>query len=283
MSKSLDPDYTGDKSKSVDAPKTDKEQPKYPSEVIDLPSKGLVYPSNNPLSSGTIELKYMTAKEEDILTSQNLIQKGVVIDKLLESLIIDDINYDDLILGDKNALMISARILGYGKDYTVPIKCPICGNEENYTIDLTKLTDLEIDKDNYNRENEYSFELPYSKRVITFKLLTHGDDKKIADELKYLKDFNKKAGKKNAIASDFTTRLKYMITGVDGDRETKTIREFIDKGELLSRDSLEFRKHLKSFTPDIDTTFTYECPECGGETAMALPMTVEFFWPSTDL
>lgn len=278
--KSLDPDYPGKTNEKTTIQQ--KDDRKYPSEIIDLPSQGVVYPEDNPLSNGQVELKYMTAKEEDILTSQNLIQKGVVIDKLLESLIIGDFDYNDLLMGDKNALMIAARVLGYGKDYTVPVKCPICGNEEEYTIDLTELEDTEIDKSRYNRINEYEFELPYSKHTITFKLLTHGDEKKIADELKHLKAFNKKSGKKNAVAADFTTRLKYIITSVDGDKSIKAIREFVDR-DLLSRDSLEFRKHLKEFTPDINTTFIYECSDCGGETAMAVPMTVEFFWPSADL
>ena len=94
---------------------------KFPTEVIDLPSKGLVYPESNPLSSGTVELKYMSAKEEDILTNQNFIEKGTVIDKLLQSMIVSKINYDDLILGDKNAILVAARILGYGADYSVEV------------------------------------------------------------------------------------------------------------------------------------------------------------------
>jgi hypothetical protein len=91
---------------------------KFPTEEIELPSKGLVYPNDNPLSSGKVEMKYMTAKEEDILTNQAYIRKGTVLDKLLKSLIIDKkINIDDLIVGDKNSLLIASRILGYGKEY----------------------------------------------------------------------------------------------------------------------------------------------------------------------
>ena len=91
---------------------------KFPTEVIDLPSKGVLYPKDNPLSSGKIEMKYMTAREEDILTNQNYIKNGTVIDELLKALIVSKINYNDLITGDKNAIMLAARVLGYGKDYT---------------------------------------------------------------------------------------------------------------------------------------------------------------------
>ena len=90
---------------------------KIPTEIIDLPSKGLLYSKDNPLSSGKIEMKYMTAKEEDILTNSALIQKGTVIDEVVKSLIVTKINYDDLLIGDKDALMVAARVLGYGKDY----------------------------------------------------------------------------------------------------------------------------------------------------------------------
>ena len=104
---------------------------KFPTEVIDLPSKGLVYPKEHPLSSGNVEIKYMTAKEEDILTSPNLIEKGIVLDKLLESIIVTEgVKLDDFIMGDKNTLLVSARILGYGKDY------PIQLGDDEVNVDL---------------------------------------------------------------------------------------------------------------------------------------------------
>ena len=270
---SLDPDYT----KEVKS----QEEKHYPSEIIDLPSRGLVYSENNPLVSGEIELKYMTAKEEDILTSQNLIQKGVVIDKLLESLIVSDINYDDLILGDKNAIMVAARVLGYGKEYATEAQCPRCGNKERVDIDLTKMEDRDIDDKDYNRENRYEFTLPNSKRVITFKLLTHGDEKKIDEELRHIRAFNQKSKKKNVESKEFTTRLKYLIIALDGDSDKAKIRKFVD--DMLAQDSLELRKHLKEFTPDVDLRFLFECSDCGGETVLAVPMTVEFFWPDAGI
>ena len=157
-----------------------------PTETIELPSKGLLYSSDSPLSSGKIEMKYMTAKEEDILTNQSYIQKGIVLDKLFQSLIVSDINYDDLLVGDKDAIMLAARVLGYGKDYTFTY------DGEEYTVDLTKFDNKELDESKYTKGiNEFSFILPNSKLPITFKLLTHGDDKKIQAELDGLKKINK--------------------------------------------------------------------------------------------
>jgi len=120
-----------------------------PTETIELPSKGLVYPEGHPLSEGTIEIKYMTAKEEDILTNQNYIQNGTVLDKLLKSLIVTKFNYDDLLIGDKNAIMIAARILGYGADY----KFQYNGVEE--TVDLSTLENRPLDESLYPKDRDW--------------------------------------------------------------------------------------------------------------------------------
>ena len=109
---------------------------KYPTEIVDLPSEGWFYPKDHPLASGQIEMRYMSARDEDILTSANLIKKGVVLDKLLRGLIVTPCNYDDILTGDKNAIMIAARILGYGKDYEVGFKCPACGEKNELIIDF---------------------------------------------------------------------------------------------------------------------------------------------------
>ena len=143
---------------------------KFPTEMVELPSKGLVYPEGNPLSSGKIEMKYMTAKEEDILTNQNYINNGTVIDELLKSLIITKINYNDLIVGDKNAIMVAARVLGYGKDYNFTY------NNEEHVVDLSQLDSKEVNEKDFTKgKNEFSFTLPTSGTLITYKLLTHAD------------------------------------------------------------------------------------------------------------
>ena len=152
----------------------------FPTEVVDLPSKGLLYPEDSPLKSGTIEMKYMTAKEEDILTNQNFIEKGIVIDKLLQALIVDKkINYNELLIGDKNALLVAARILGSGADYEFVYQ------GEKVKIDLTTIENKPFDEKLVkDGKNEFKFTLPTTKNELTFKFLTHGDEKKVDQEIK---------------------------------------------------------------------------------------------------
>ena len=236
---------------------------KLPTEIVELPSKGLIYPESNPLSSGKIEMKYMTAKEEDILSNQSYIEKGVVIDKLLQSLIVSDINYNDLIIGDKNAIMVAARVLGYGKNYSFSY------DGEKIDIDLTLLENKPIDESNFTKGvNNFSFKLPTTNTEITFKILTHKDEQNISKEVEGLKKVNKN------ISPTVSTRLKYIITSVGGDSEPKTIREFVDK-YMLAQDSRALRNHIQSFQPDVDLTFFPPT----GEDKKSLPIGLNFFWP----
>jgi len=240
-------------------------QNKFPSEIVELPSKGLLYPKDSPLSSGKIEMKYMTAKEEDILTNQNYIEKGVVIDKLLKALIVDkNINYNDLLIGDKNALLVAARVLGYGKDY----EFTWAGTKE--IIDLSGLQNKDIDYSSLESgKNEFAYTLPTSQIPITFKLLTHADETNIAREITGLRKVNKEA------SPELSTRLKYMITSVNGSSDTKSVREFVDN-QFLARDSRDFRKHVESVNPDVDLTFY---PTGGPEEGVNIPIGVTFLWP----
>ena len=233
----------------------------FPTEIIDLPSKGLVYPEGNPLSEGKIEMKYMTAKEEDILTNQSYIQSGIVLDKLLQALIVSKINYSDLIVGDKNAIMVAARILGYGSDYTFNY------GDQEYTVDLSKIDNkpFEISSKGIN---EFNYTLPSTGVKIAYKILTHGDEQKIQAELDGLKKLNKNS------SAELSTRLKYMITSVGGERDPKTIREFVDTN-LLARDSRELRKHIKDTQPDVDLTFFPD----GSNNRVDIPVGIKFFWP----
>ena len=242
---------------------------KFPTEVVDLPSKGYFYIDGHPLSSGKVEVKYMTAKEEDILTSQNLIKQGTVIDILLQALIVDKtINVQDLLIGDKNAIMVAARILGYGKEYEFEY------DNEEQKVDLTKLEPVKLDFSKFTKgENKFSFKLPTSERTITFKLLSGQDEKKIDAELKALEKISKSR------SSELTTRLKTMLLSVDGESDKEYIINFVEN-EFLSRDSLAFRKHLSTITPDMDMTTTI-VDSSGKETEVVIPITVRFFWPSS--
>jgi len=236
---------------------------KLPTETVELPSKGLVYPESSPLSSGKLEMKYMTAKEEDILTNQSYIQKGIVLDKLLESLIVTEgVEVKDLIVGDKNALFVAARVLGYGKDYSFTYE----GRQT--TVDLSTIENKPFDESSLTKGvNEFTFILPSSEVKLTYKLLTGHDEKNIEKEIEGLKKLNKDT------SPELTTRLKYMITSVNGDREAKTIRQFVDN-HLLARDSRAFREYIKTTQPDVDLTFTTDSGE-----EVAIPITINFFWP----
>jgi hypothetical protein len=241
---------------------------KIPTETVTLPSKGLLYPETSPLSKGEIEMKYMTAKEEDILTNANYIRNNTVIDKLLQSMIITPIDYNELLIGDKNAILIAARVLGYGKDYNVTF-----GGEE-FIIDLTKLEDKAVDYSLFkNKTNDFSYTLPHSGNVVTFKILTHGDEQKIEAEIKGLQKVNPN------VTTDVTTRLKYMITSVNGDRDQKNIREFIDN-LLIARDARSLRQYYTSISPDINMKYK---PENYTGEGIEFTIGLNFFWPDSGL
>ena len=258
-----------------------KEKPKFPTEIVDLPSKGYFYDQENTLAQGQIEIKYMTAREEDILTSQNLIKKGKVLDKLMESVIVGNgngelIDLNDMFVGDKNAVMFACRILGYGKEYKVRIQDPENQVDQKETIDLTTLEHKEIDFSKYTKGvNQFPFTLPASKREVHIKLLTHRDEKVIEQELKGMKKIELRTG----VSPELSTRIKHMIAAVDGNDDPAYIRSFVDE-ELLSRDSIAIREHLISVTPDIDTNVVITNENDGSEVETAVPLTVEFFWPS---
>jgi len=234
---------------------------KFPSEVVELPSKGLIYPQDHPLRKGTVEIKYMTAKEEDILTNQNYIEKGIVLDKLLESLLIEKIDLNDIFPGDKNAIYVAARILGYGSEYAFTYK----GKE--YTVDLSTLENKPFDDALVNSNGNFEFTLPKSENKVEFKLLSDKDELKLEEELKGLKKINKNT------SADVTTRLKHIITSVEGRSDKNEIKKFVEN-YLLAQDSRALRNYVKEVSPDIDMTYTLDSGE-----EVAIPIGINFFWP----
>lgn len=247
---------------------------KVPTEVVSLPSKGLLYSESSPLSKGEIEMKYMTAKEEDILTNVNYLKNGTVIDKLLQALIVTPINFNELLVGDKNAILIAARILGYGKDYEFNYKDPSSGEEVKAVVDLTKLEDKEVDETILTKgKNEFSFVLPVSKNEITFKLLTHGDEQSIDAEIKGLKKINPQG------SFDVTTRMKYIITSINGKRDLASIRKFVDDGYLIAKDARSLREYYSKVSPDVKIKYYPE----GVEGGIDIPIGIDFFWPDAGI
>jgi hypothetical protein len=245
----------------------------FPVEVLDLPSKGLVYPKDHPLSKGTITIKYMTAKEEDILSNQNLIRKGVVLDKLFESIVVDSIDIKDIIIGDKNAIILATRLLGYGPVYPMRFYSSVVGDAIEANVDLSKVKIKEIDFSSFNNKNEFEFVTPTGKNKITFRLLTHGDELDIERDIKALEKMNKD------VSADITTRFRYMIKAVDGNSDIAHINKFING--FLARDSRAFRDYVKTISPDVDMSFEYT-HENGESEVVPITMGVGFFWPSQE-
>lgn len=241
----------------------------FPTEVIDLPSKGVFYPEGSPLRSGQIELKYMTTKEEDILTSTNLIQKGIVLDKLLDSLIVTKgVKSADLLIGDLNAVMVAARILGYGKDYPVQLKCPSCGVAMEETVDLTTLKT--INEPTGTEPKIITLVLPVSKAEVTLRLLTRNDEFAIEKEAKALR---------KASEGDFeaSTRMRAMIVSINGDTNKGKIWSFVDN--MLVRDARFLRDQYKNYVPDVDFDIDINCDSCNTDSKVRLPIGFNFFWP----
>lgn len=241
---------------------------KFPTETVDLPSKGLLYPKDSALAAGKIEMKYMTAREEDILTNQNYIQQGVVVDKLLQSLIVTPINYSELLVGDKNAILIASRVLGYGKDYQFEY------GGETQIVDLSLLEPKQLDESLFKSgENKFVFTTPSTGALLTFKLLTHADEQAIEQEVKGLKKLNKDA------SPELSTRLKRLITSVNGDTDIATIRDFVDN-YFMVKDSRAFREYVRQIQPDVDLKFY---PENGPEGGVEIPIGVTFLWPDAGI
>ena len=247
----------------------------FPTQVISLPSEGKVYTESNPLSKGTIEIKYLTAKEEDILSDRNLINKGIVLDKLLESIVVQEgVNADDLIIGDKNAIYLAARILGYGADYDVEVTDPFSGERQQVKIDLSAVETKDVDFSKLSPSNRYEFTLP-SGTTLTFKLLTHKDEKDITSEMQALARLTKGKGG----TSEVTTRLKYMVLAVNGNADRAYVNSWV-VNQFLAKDVKAFREYVREISPDLNMKFDFVSEATGETEALDIPFGIDFFYPT---
>ena len=246
---------------------------KFPTEIVQLPSKGLLYPADHPLSSGQVEIKYMTAKEEDILSTQSYIKRGVVLDKLCEAVIMSKgVKFDDLLIGDKNAILFAARAYGYGPEYETKVNLGD-GNTLPITIDLLNLEYNYLDDSLVTpHENRFQFTLPKSGQVIEFKLLTVSDQK-IIDQA--LKNYKKVGGVMSSQA--LTTRFRYMVLSVDGDESKSVINPFVEN--MLAADSRAFREYIAKITPDVKLEIEGEDPDTGEPFRSNFEIGVDLFYP----
>lgn len=248
---------------------------KYPTDLIPLVTRGHFYPEDHPLASGEIELKQMTAKEEDILANSQLRKNGKFLDKLIESLIVNkNIKQEEILIPDKNAIFIAIRRLAYGDEYPITATCPNCSEQNRIVVNLATIENKPFDFDSYPKHvNAFDFKLPQSGVVVTYKLLNQIDEQNVDAELNNIKKFNKD------ISREYTTRLKYVIVALDGNSDKGSIRKFIDDGKLSAKDSLALRKEMREKSPDIDFSFNFVCNNCSHEGRMNIPMGISFLWP----
>ena len=249
-----------------------------PVESVPLPSEGKIYPADSASHNReTIEIKAMTAKEEDILMSRALIKKGTVISHLLKSCIVDkSINVDNLISGDRNALMTAIRITGYGADYEVEVSCPDCGesSKQNFNLSELPIRRLAIDPVEYG-ENAFEFELPVSKKKVVFKFLTGKDERNMS----VAADRKKKKKLTGDINDVVTSRLNYSIISVDGIEDKGKIATFVKN--MPARDSRMLRKYMDDNEPGVEMKSWMECASCYETSEVNLPIGASFFWPDS--
>ncbi len=249
-----------------------------PTQFVDLPSRGEFYPENHPLyNKESVEIKYMTAKEEDILTSKALLKEGVAIDRLLQSVVVDkNINVNSLLVGDKNALIVAARVTGYGSEYQTKVTCPSCSATEEYSFDLegAPLKDTSTALEDYSAtrtdRNTFLVQAPLTQAQVEVRLLTG------ADEIKSFKEAQRKA-KRKLDETSLTDQFRMFIVSVNGETNPLTIVSFIQA--MPARDSRYLRTFYSDITPNIDLNQVYECSSCGYSADMEVPLTADFFWP----
>ena len=248
-----------------------------PTEFVELPSRGRYYPEGHPLhNQETVEIRYMTAKDEDILTSQSLLKKGLALDRLLQNVIVDkSVTPDNLLSGDKNALIVAARITGYGSDYDTNITCPTCNASFGHEFDLEEITELnhgnpEEQNVKQTKNNTFMFQLPRSKVNVEIKLLTSADEKKITE-------LSERKKKLNLPQSRLSDQLRAVIVSAEGETEESKLNMLVDN--MPAMDARHIRNVYSNISPDINLTHTITCPECGSMNEVNVPLAANFFWP----
>ena len=248
-----------------------------PTEFVELPSGGRFYPEGHPLcGQESIEIKQMTAKEEDLLTSRTLLKKGVALDRVIQNIIVDrKIDPDSLLIGDKNAVIVATRVSGYGNDYTTQVACPACDTTQKYSFDLNDANIYE--GDDYedlgvvaNEDGTFNIKLPVTEIDVNFALLTAREEKALLSGAEA--DKKRKAGERN-----ITRQLVNIIRSVNEDDSREAIHYFIDNAPAM--DARHLRLSYQAVAPNIDLTQNFECSECGHEQEMEVPLTADFFWP----
>ncbi len=249
-----------------------------PTEFVELPSKGLFYPENHPLhNQETIEIKHMTAKEEDMLTSRALLKKGIALERVLASIIVDKrIDPHSLLVGDRNAVLIATRISGYGSEYNTKVTCPQCGTACEHVFYLHELNAKEHGRFEgldvrYNPENQtFTTRLPRLGADVSLRLLRGQDEQNLLTQIE-------SARKKNRAEKTITNQLRHIIAAVNGDSSPEVINVLVDN--IPSVDSRHLRLVYKLCMPDIEMKQDFNCGECDYSQELEVPLTADFFWP----
>ena len=249
-----------------------------PTEMVKLPSGGKSYQEPHPLAGvGEVEIRFMTAKEEDILTSRSLLKSGMALNRLVDSLVLDKrIRSTDLLIGDRNAILVAARVTGYGDEYEVKMVCPSCGEAEeiSYSIDrITRFKEQDLDSHDVSQGSAnglYLTTLPKSGYPVEFKLLTAGDEMKIAKQ----RDQKKKHKLGETQSTDL---LRSILVSVNGSTQPIDLAKAVELMPAL--DARHLRKVYKQANPDIVLSDYFVCNSCGHDEEMEIPLSAEFFWP----
>ena len=265
-------------------PSTESDAPKMPNpmdfitptQFVELPSEGKLYPVGHPLhNQETIEVRFMTAKDEDILTSRSLLKKGIAIDRLIMNLVVDEkINPSTLLVGDRYAILVAARASAYGHFYKTNVKCPSCGEGSEHTFNLLEPkvyngSDYEDYTVRKTDTGTYAITLPYTKLVVEVRMLTGQDEVKMVQQIQ-------KTNKNKGDISISDQMLTYIVS-VNGYKETDVITHVVKN--ITATESRYIRNAYKSITPDLKVSGDFECLSCGHEQELEVPFGADFFWP----
>lgn len=243
-----------------------------PTQFVELPTKGRFYPEEHPFrGEEAVEIRFMTAKDEDILTSKTLLTRGLAIDRLISNILVDQsIDVDTLYVADKNAIMIAARITGFGAEYTTRMKCPSCTKTSENVFDLNEIVPYYGDEEReLSNDGTFTVELPMTKVQAQIKLLT-------GEEERMLTSLAESKAKKNLPETTSTDQLKAIIVSLNGQTERSTINKFCDV--MPAPDSRFLKREYRSTAPGVDMKSYFACSACGHEQEVEMPLTVDFFW-----
>jgi hypothetical protein len=250
-----------------------------PVQTVALPSQGKTYPAESPLHGlKNVEIRSMTARDEDILTSRALLKQGKAISSLLKNCLMDkSIDPDGMLVGDRNAILVALRASGYGREYETKVECPSCEEEFESSFDLGSMEVIPLKAEPVTSgDNLFAFALPMSKQEVTFRLLTGNDERELTKHLEKLK----KARGIGAVEEGVTLRLFYQIVSLAGETDKAKLSRMIKN--MIAGDSRALRSHISKISPGLDLKGNVECLSCGEESEVEMPMGVDFFWPGND-